>query len=80
LRYSKLFIKGALGIAAAAVPMTMAVAAAGPASAGPDVCVGGPLGYAYACVDAPVWVDWDDRGRGHRGHGPGHGHGHGHDH
>jgi hypothetical protein len=62
--------KAALAVSVAALPLGMAVTIAAPASAGPDVCVGGPFGYAYACVDTPGWVGWydDDGGRG-RGNG-----------
>jgi hypothetical protein len=68
--------KATLAMSVAALPFGMAVVIAAPASAGPDVCVGGPFGYAYACVDTPDWVGWyddDHRGRGH-GHWK-----HGHD-
>lgn len=75
-----MFRKVALVATAAVVPLGASVVIAAPASAGPDVCVGGPFGYAYACVDTPGWVDWRDgpRGRGHWKHGHGHGHGHHH--
>lgn len=72
---SKLLRTAVIGLGAMAVPLGVAVVGAAPASAGPDVCVGGPFGYAYACVDAPGWVDpWYDDGPRWR-----HGHGHGHD-
>lgn len=62
---------------AVALPIGAALVGAAPASAGPDVCVSGPYGFAYACVDTPGWVNWHDDGP--RGHGHGHGkHGHGH--
>lgn len=35
--------------------VVFAVAGAGQASAGPGVCVSGPFGYAFACVDTPGW-------------------------
>jgi hypothetical protein len=59
----------ALSIAAAALPVGVALAGAAPASAGPDVCVSGPYGFAYACVDTPNWVNWYDDGPRGRGHG-----------
>ena len=74
---SKLLKRAALGVSAAALPVGMAFAGAASASAGPDVCVSGPYGYAYACVDTPGWVDWHDggpRGRGHWKHGHWDGH------
>jgi hypothetical protein len=73
---STMLKKAALRLVAAALPLGMAIAGAAPASAGPDVCVSGPYGYAYACIDTPGWVDWYDgpRGRGHWKHGHGHGH------
>lgn len=76
---SKLLTKAAVGLVAAGLPLGAAFALAAPASAGPDVCVAGPWGYAYACVDTPGWVDyWYDDGpkgpppwaRGHGPHGP----------
>lgn len=74
---SNLLRKAVLGLSVAALPFGAAVVIAAPASAGPDVCVGGPLGYAYACVDTPGWAGWYDgpRGRGHWKHGHGHGRG-----
>lgn len=57
----------ALGFGAAAAS-GIALAGAAPASAGPDVCVSGPYGFAYACVETPGWVQWHD-GDGHRGRG-----------
>jgi len=66
---SKMLRKAAVGIGAAAVPLGIAVAGAGPASADPGVCVSGPWGYAYACVDTPGWVDWYDGPRWRGGHG-----------
>ena len=71
--------KAALLVGAAAVPLSVAFVGAGTASAGPDLCVSGPFGYAYACVDTPGWVGWYDDGPRGRGHWDGHGHGHGHD-
>jgi hypothetical protein len=69
---SKLMRAAVVGLGAVAVPVSVAVIGAAPASAGPDVCVSGPLGYAYACVDTPGWVQpWYD-GPGWRGHGKGH--------
>ncbi|KUI28841.1 hypothetical protein AU195_21310 [Mycobacterium sp. IS-1496] len=64
----------ALATGAMALPVGVALAAAAPASAGPDVCVSGPYGVAYACVDTPGWVQWYDdgprgRGNGHWKHG-----------
>jgi hypothetical protein len=64
---SKRLRKAIIGLVAAAVPAGMAVAGAAPASAGPGVCVGGPFGYAYACVDTPGWVDWYDGPRWRHG-------------
>lgn len=70
----KLLKKAAVGIGALAVPLGVAIGGAAPASAGPDICVGGPWGYAYACVDTPGWVDWYDGPKGPppwaRGQGP----------
>ena len=56
-----------MGVVAAAVPLGLGFVGATPASAGPEVCVTGPYGYASACVEAPGWVDWHDgwQGRGH---------------
>lgn len=70
---SKLTRAAAIGLGALAVPVGIAVAGAAPASAGPDVCVSGPLGYAYACVDTPGWGGWYGDGPRWRGHGHGHG-------
>ena len=53
--------------------MGIAVAGAVPASANPDVCVNGPFGYTYACVEAPGWVDWHDGSWWHGGWGHGDG-------
>ncbi|WP_102143401.1 hypothetical protein [Mycobacterium hubeiense] len=60
-------------IGAMAVPLTITVVGAAPATADPNLCVSGPYGFAYACVDTPGWVDWHDgpRGRGHWKHGHG---------
>ncbi|MEE6164779.1 MULTISPECIES: hypothetical protein [unclassified Mycolicibacterium] len=69
---SKLTRAAAIGLGALVVPVGISVAGAAPASAGPDVCVSGPFGYAYACVDTPGWGRWDDGPRW-RGHGHGHG-------
>lgn len=71
---AKLLKTMAMGIGAAALPVGVALAGAAPASAGPDVCVSGPYGFAYACVDTPGWVEWYDdgprgRGNGHWKHG-----------
>lgn len=74
---SKLMRALVVGAGAVAVPMSVAVIGAAPASAGPDLCVSGPYGYAYACVEGPGWVrPWVDPGPGWRGHGPGPGKGH----
>ena len=63
---SKLARKAAVGVVAAAVPLSLGFVGASPAAAGPEVCVSGPYGYASACVEAPGWVDWHN---GHRGNG-----------
>ncbi|MCP2626986.1 hypothetical protein NLB33_29515 [Mycolicibacterium smegmatis] len=74
---SKLMRALVVGAGAVAVPMSVAVIGAAPASAGPNLCVSGPYGYAYACVEGPGWVrPWVDPGPGWRGHGPGPGKGH----
>jgi hypothetical protein len=69
---SKLIRRAVVGLGAAALPLGIAVVGtAAPASADPNLCVSGPYGFAYACVDTPNWVDWHDghRGRGwHKGH------------
>lgn len=70
---SKALSKIVVSIGVLATPLTIALANAGPASADPGICVSGPWGYAYACVQTPGWVDWYD---GPRWHGNGHGHGH----
>lgn len=74
MAWSQLTRKTLAGVGALVVPLGIAVVAAAPASANPDLCVGGPYGVAYACVDTPGWVDWYDgpRGRGHWKHGHGH--------
>ena len=38
--------------------VVFAVAGAGHASADPSIYVGGPWGYASACINGPGWVDW----------------------
>jgi hypothetical protein len=74
---SRMMKTAALAVGAAILPVGVALAGAAPASAGPDVCVSGPYGFAYACVDTPGWVGWYDDGP----HGRGNGHWkHGHDH
>ena len=65
---SRTLSKIAVGVGVLAAPLTMAVANAGPASADPGVCVSGPFGYAYACVQAPGWVDNWYNGPYWRGH------------
>ncbi|MEV0672576.1 hypothetical protein [Mycobacterium sp. NPDC050441] len=73
---SKLKKVAAIGLGTLAVPVGVAVAAAAPASAGPDICATGPYGYVQACVEGPGWVrPWYGDGW----HGRGHGHGHGDD-
>ena len=69
-----------VAVGAAALPLALAVGGAAPASADPDICVGGPWGYAYACIDTPGWADyWYDDGwygggpKGPPGWKPGHG-------
>mgnify|MGYP000010460561 CR=1 FL=1 len=52
--------KLAVGIDLVAVPMGMALAGAGQASAddgGGGLCVSGPFGYAHAWVNGPGWYD-----------------------
>ena len=74
---SKLKRAAAVGLGALVVPMGVAAVGAAPASAGPNLCMSGPYGYAYACVEGPGWVTpWHD---GPRWRGNGHGHGRGHD-
>jgi hypothetical protein len=58
MRWSQILGKTAVGLGAVAVPVVFAVAGAEQASAGPGICVSGPFGYAYACVDTPGWVGW----------------------
>jgi len=78
----KILVKIVAGLGAVAASLGIAVAGAGPASADPDLCVSGPFGYAYACVQTPGWVGvpgyWYDGPR-HGGWGHGHGEGHGDD-
>ena len=50
--------KTAAALGAVAVPMVLAVAGAGHASADPGICVNGPFGVASACVNGPGWIDW----------------------
>ncbi|OFB35974.1 hypothetical protein BA059_26650 [Mycolicibacterium sp. (ex Dasyatis americana)] len=71
---SKLKKVAAIGLGTLAVPVGVAVAAAAPASAGPEICATGPYGYVSACVEGPGWGRWHN---GPRWHGRGHGHGHG---
>lgn len=75
---SKLLKRATAGVAAFAVPLGMAIAGPAPASADPNVCVSGPYGYAYACVDAPGWVNWNPpkHWKGPKKHWRGHGHWH----
>ena len=74
---SKMLSKVAVGLGVLVAPLAIAVANGASASADPGLCVSGPFGYAYACVQAPGWVDyWYD---GPHWRGNGHGHGHGHD-
>lgn len=61
----------AIALGALVVPVGIAVAGAAPASADPNLCVSGPFGYAYACVDGPDW-GWHDNGWHGRGHWKGH--------
>lgn len=72
----------AMTIGALAVPAVLAVGGAGQATAGPDICVSGPYGFAYACVNTPNWVGWHPGpppGHWKHPHGPGpHGPGHHH--
>ncbi len=68
MSWQNMIRRSAIGVIAAAVPLGFATAVAAPASAGPNLCVSGPYGYASACVDVPgvnVWYD------GPRGHGKG---------
>jgi hypothetical protein len=55
MSWSGILGKTAVGLGAVAVPVVFAVPGAGQASA--DVCVGGPFGYAQACLDIP-WPGW----------------------
>ena len=60
MSWSGILGKAAVGLGAVAVPAVFAVAGAGQASAGPGICVSGPFGYAFACVDTPGWGwGWD---------------------
>ena len=60
MSWSGILGKTAVGLGAVAVPVVFAVAGAGQASAGPRICVSGPFGYAFACVDTPGWGwGWD---------------------
>ena len=77
---SRLFAKTMVALGAVAVPLGIALAGAGQASADPDVCVGGPFGYAYACVNTPGWAGWYDGPNWYDNGWRGHDHGHGHDH
>ncbi|BBX25251.1 hypothetical protein [Mycolicibacterium alvei] len=53
--------KLAAGLGVVAVPMGIAFAGAGSASADPGLCVSGPYGFAHACVDTPGWYNgWYD--------------------
>ena len=72
---SKLKKVAAIGLGTLAVPVGVAMAAAAPASAGPEVCATGPYGYVQACVEGPGWGRWNGWDDGW--HGRGHGHGHG---
>ena len=55
MSWSGILVMTAVGLGAVAVPAVFAVAGAGQASAGPGICVSGPFGYAFACVDTPGW-------------------------
>jgi hypothetical protein len=71
---SRMLRTAVVGLGALAVPLGIAVAGAGSASANPDLCVSGPYGYAYACVDTPWPGYWNDGPRW-RNNGWHHGHG-----
>lgn len=66
-----------MGLIVAVAPAVFAVMGSSPASAGPDVCVTGPYGYASACVEVPG-VAWHGPKGWHKGPGKGHGHHHHH--
>lgn len=55
----KILKKLTAGIGLVAVPMGIALAGAGQASAddGDGLCVSGPFGWAHACVEGPGWYD-----------------------
>ena len=60
--------KLAAGLGVVAVPISVALAGAGAASADPGLCVSGPYGFAHACVDTPGWYNgWYDGPRWHGG-------------
>ncbi|NKZ12029.1 hypothetical protein HGA11_13675 [Mycolicibacterium septicum DSM 44393] len=60
--------KLAAGLVVVAVPIGVALAGAGSASADPGLCVSGPYGFAHACVDTPGWYNgWYDGPRWHGG-------------
>ena len=70
---SGILTKVAVGLGATAVPVVLVIAGAGQAAADPGVCVSGPWGYAFACVNGPGWVDWGPHWNGAWGHGWGNG-------
>ena len=57
MSWSGILGKAAMGLGAVALPVVLAVAGAGQASADPGWCVSGPFGYASACLNTPGWVD-----------------------
>ena len=55
---SKILAKAAIGLCAVVAPMAIAIGGAASASADNGWCIGGPFGYASACVQGPGWVPW----------------------
>lgn len=68
---SKMTRTAVIGLGVVAAPLAIAIASPGAASADPGLCVSGPWGYAYACVDVPNWPGYWYDGPHWRGHGHG---------
>ena len=80
MSWSGILGKTAVGLGVVAVPMVLAVAGAGQASADPGgICVSGPRGYASACIKGPGWIDWGPHWNSGWDNGWGHGWGNGDD-
>jgi hypothetical protein len=76
MSWSEILGKTATGLGVVAVPVVLAVAGAGQASADPGICFSGPWGNASACINGPGWVDWTPHWNGgwdNWGHGWGNG-------